>query len=92
LTIGVGLSPGDASYNEPYWYVSPSPYPDTTSLPALDGNGFWHSQHWVGAVLPTSRLTETVSTETQQQQVEAFFSAALKMSTTLLTADSLTQV
>jgi hypothetical protein len=92
LTIGVGLSPGDTSYNEPYWYVSPYPYPDITSLPALDGDGFWHTQHWVGAVLPTSRLTETVSTETQQQQVEAFLGAALKIATTLLIVDSPAQV
>ncbi len=37
LTVGVGLSPGDSSYHEPYWYVSPYPYPDPASLPALDG-------------------------------------------------------
>jgi len=88
FTVGVGLSPGDANYNEPYWYVSPYPYPETASLPALNGDGFWHTQHWVGAVLPASRLTAPVSVETQQQQVESFLQAALETSITLLQSAS----
>src|SRR5579883_811980 len=92
LTVGVGLSPGDASYHEPYWYVSPYPYPETASLPALNGHGFWHTQHWVGAVLTASRLTDPVSVETQQQQVESFLHAALETSITLLQSESSVQV
>ncbi len=84
LTVGVGLSPGDTSYPEPYWYVSPYPYPDAASLPALESLGFWHTQHWVGAVLPASRLTETISAEAQQQQVETFLHTAVKASIALL--------
>lgn len=84
LTVGVGLSPGDTSYNEPYWYVSPYPYPDNGSLPVLDGDGFWHTQHWVGAVLPASRLAPPTSAETQQQQVELFLHSALGLSIALL--------
>ena len=59
-TIGAGLSPGDGSYNEPYWYVTPWPYPDADRLGTLDGGGSWHTQGWVGAVLPTSRLLRNV--------------------------------
>ncbi len=92
LTVGVGLSPGDASYHEPYWYVSPYPYPDPAGLPALAGQGFWHTQHWVGAVLPASRLTESVSAETQQQQVETFLQAALSTSIGLLKSASRAEV
>jgi hypothetical protein len=92
LTVGVGLSPGDTYYNEPYWYVSPYPYPDTASLPALNSDGFWHTQHWVGAVLPASRLTESVSAEAQQQQVEAFLQAALSTSIALLKSKSSAEV
>jgi hypothetical protein len=84
LTIGVGLSPGDASYNEPYWYVSPYPYPGTASLPALDGYGVWHTQHWVGAVLLASELAKHVNAEAQSQQVTTFLKSALGASTTLL--------
>lgn len=92
LTVGVGLSPGDTSYNEPYWYVSPYPYPDTASLPALDGDGFWHTEPWVGAVLPASRLAPPTSIETQQQQVESFLHAALGASIALLQPGSLAEV
>jgi hypothetical protein len=88
LTIGIGLSPGDPSYQEPYWYVSPYPHPDTASLPVLDGHGFWHTQHWVGAVLLASRLPETVRADAQQQQVEAFLNSALRASILLLESGS----
>jgi hypothetical protein len=53
-TIGVGLSPGDGSYGEPYFYVTPWPYPpqrDEPSLPALPDGAAWHRTGWFGAVL-----------------------------------------
>jgi hypothetical protein len=50
-TIGAGFVPGDAQYPEPYWYVTPWPYPDASTLPPLP-LGFWHRDGWVGAVLP----------------------------------------
>jgi hypothetical protein len=50
VTIGVGLSPGDASYEEPYWYVTPWPHPAVAALPPLT-RGTWHTKGWVGAVL-----------------------------------------
>ncbi|OLP16358.1 hypothetical protein BST81_21445 [Leptolyngbya sp. 'hensonii'] len=81
-TVGLGLSPGDTSYPEPYWYVSPYPYPDTPSLPALEGKGFWHTQHWVGAVLTASQLGQ--NSTTQDQQLQAFLNSALSASISLL--------
>lgn len=94
MTVGIGLSPGDTSYEEPYWYVSPYPYPAIENLPSLDSNGFWHTQHWVGAVLTASRLaipiasgTDTKVAEMQKQQVEAFLNSALKESKALLKRD-----
>ena len=58
-SVGVGFSPGDASYNEPYWYVTPWPYPEATdSMPTLEGGGHWHTEGWTGAVLPATRLEE----------------------------------
>ena len=50
--IGVGHSPGDEWYAEPYWYVSPHP-PGEPSRPPLE-LGFWHTNGWVGAVLKAS--------------------------------------
>lgn len=84
LTVGLGLSPGDTSYLEPYWYVSPYPYPDIANLPILDGQAFWHTQHWVGAVLRSSQLTENANAETRQRQVATFLHSALQASRTLL--------
>ncbi len=49
-TIGVGMSPGDSSYGEPYYYVTPWPYPAAESLRPLC-RGEWHTAGWVGAVL-----------------------------------------
>ncbi|MBW4621495.1 MAG: hypothetical protein KME17_19310 [Cyanosarcina radialis HA8281-LM2] len=79
MTIGIGMSPGDRSYGEPYWYVSPYPYPNTGNLPPLEGNGFWHTQHWVGAVLTASRLTPDLAA---RSQVKAFLDSALQASKT----------
>jgi hypothetical protein len=55
-TIGVGLSPGDASYAGPYWYVTPWPYPTISEPPPLAAGGAWHRAGWFGAVLPVSPL------------------------------------
>lgn len=49
-TIGVGVSPGDDSYAQPYIYVGPSPYPPVDRLPAISV-GHWHTKNWIGAVL-----------------------------------------
>lgn len=50
-TIGVGLSPGDQSFAEPYYYVSPWPYPEPARLPVLKSGGSWNVLGWTGAVM-----------------------------------------
>ncbi|HTE47912.1 MAG TPA: DUF5996 family protein [Gemmatimonadaceae bacterium] len=80
-TISLGMEPGDDYYREPYFYASMYPSPSTDiERPPLEGNGEWHTRDWLGAVLPGSRLT----TSTQQTQVEAFLSSAVKACTSLL--------
>lgn len=75
LTVGVGLSPGDAGYDEPYWYVTPYPYPENReNLPILDGNGFWHTSGWVGAMLTASQFGEPTSSV---EQVKSFVNSAI---------------
>ena len=81
MSIGVGLSPGDSSYDQPYWYVTPWPYPDPANLPELDGGGSWHTQDWVGAILTASQLSQG---DEQQAQVKAFLQSAVKASLSLL--------
>jgi hypothetical protein len=73
-TIGVGQSPGDDSYDEPYWYVGPYPYPPVNDLPQLAGSGHWHTDGWVGASLPAS---DYVAASDQRAQVGAFIDSAV---------------
>ncbi|HEY4240406.1 MAG TPA: hypothetical protein VGM88_11345 [Kofleriaceae bacterium] len=47
--IGVGLSPGDRYYAEPYYYVIPAR--PVATAPAIGGGGFWRTDGWQGAVL-----------------------------------------
>lgn len=49
-TIGVGASPGDEFYAQPYFYVSPSPRFDGAALPELPPPGRWHTEGFLGAV------------------------------------------
>ena len=48
--IGVGLSPGDESYDQPYFYVNPWPHLDPSSLPEPVEPGHWHTEGFVGLI------------------------------------------
>lgn len=48
--IGIGLSPGDDYYAQPYFYLSPNPNPGTENLPQLPPGGRWHTREFFGAV------------------------------------------
>jgi len=75
-STGAGMSPGDDSYDEPYFYVNAYPAPTGDRLTAvLDGGGHWHTAGWIGAVLPGSRLTSDATA--QPGQLQAFLSSAL---------------
>jgi hypothetical protein len=56
-TIGIGLSPGDGTFSEPYLYVTPWPYPDASCLGALTV-GRWNTAGWTGAVLLGSEMKD----------------------------------
>lgn len=82
---GVGLEPGDAYYAEPYYYVNASPQPRAEQATAtLDGGGMWHTDEWVGAVLPGSRVSGDAAA--QQAQVRAFLDSALAACRTMVGA------
>lgn len=49
-SVGVGFSPGDDFYAQPYFYVSPWPRLDSVGLPDIPAPGHWHTQGFVGAV------------------------------------------
>jgi len=81
-SIGIGLSPGDGMYDEPYWYVTPSPHPDAKKLPPLEAGGSWHTQGWVGAVLPASCFAHQGNE--QESRVWQFVESAVGIATNLL--------
>lgn len=49
-SIGIGLSPGDEFYPQPYVYLGPSPPLQASGLPDLPRPGHWHTQGFIGAV------------------------------------------
>ena len=55
-SINVGLSLGDGSYGEPYWYVTPWPKP-SKALPTL-GVGTWHTKGFTAAVFGAAKHDE----------------------------------
>jgi hypothetical protein len=73
-SVNAGLSPGDGSYGEPYFYVSPWPYPDTAKLPPLPAPGHWHTEGFLATVSPASRILATAAPE---PAVEGFLEAAV---------------
>jgi len=72
-SIGVGMTPGDVYYPEPYFYVAPHPTPASAGNTPLDGGGHWHQKDWFGAVLTGTELLEKASRPEQQCQVSLVF-------------------
>ena len=70
-SIGVGFSPGDGSYDQPYFYVTPWPYPETANLPPLSKGAQWHRSAWTGAVLTAERLLSVSPGEQERAAREA---------------------
>jgi hypothetical protein len=73
-TSGVGFEPGDDYYNEPYFYVSLHPPPDTTTLPPLPAIGHWHAKDFTAAVATATRI---LAAKDQGKEVTAFLHAAI---------------
>jgi hypothetical protein len=57
-SVNAGFSPGDEHYEEPYFYVSPYPYPDSVKLPPLQALGHWHVRGFTAAIAPASRIVK----------------------------------
>jgi len=53
--LGIGFSPGDEHYDEPYFYVNSWPYAEEDDLEPLP-HGNWHTDNWVGAVLLSDEI------------------------------------
>ena len=76
-SVGVGMSPGDSSYPQPYFYVNPYPRPEDPPEAELAGGGHWHSEGFFGAVLLGEKVTEDDSAEAQGSRERSFIQSAL---------------
>ena len=80
-SVNAGFSPGDAQYEEPYFYVSPYPYPGAAKLPPLPAIGHWHVQGFTAAIAPASRI---LSVTGHQVAAEDFLASAVDAAKTAL--------
>ena len=74
---GAGMTPGDGEYAQPYFYVTPWPYPDIAKLAPLREPAFWHTQGWVGAVIEGTAVTKIDDAGGQEQMVGAALADAV---------------
>ncbi len=72
--VGIGLSPGDEYYDEPYFYVSVYPKPDPATLPTLPMFGHWHTHEFMAAVAPAHKI---VAAKDQESETGAFLRCAV---------------
>lgn len=86
-SVGLGLSPGDESYDEPYWYVTPWPCPEVSALPGLEGGGRWHREGWTSAVLTASDLVSAGGSAAQAGRTAAFLDSAIRACLVLIDAE-----
>ncbi len=71
--IGVGFSPGDQSYDQPYFYVNPWPHLAAQSLPDAVRPGHWHTEGFVGMIATGE---EILSLDDIRAGTEAFLRAS----------------
>jgi hypothetical protein len=74
-TVGVGLSPGDEHIGEPYFYVTPWPYPPAAKLPRVPEIGGWYVKKFTAAVVPAHRI---LAAKGRQTETENFLNAAVE--------------
>jgi hypothetical protein len=82
--VGVGVSPGDEFYAQPYVYVSPWPRFDADgALPSLPAPGHWHTQGFFGAVATGE---EILTLKNRGPELLAFVTAAFEIGRARLAA------
>ena len=76
-SVGIGLSPGDNAYAEPYLYCNPWPVPER-SLPAPPKPLQWHTEGFTSLVCPASRMDGEQNLSTLTESAFALVIAALR--------------
>jgi hypothetical protein len=80
-SVGIGLSPGDEYYDEPYFYVSIYPDSDPAMLPPLPMVGNWHTSEFTAAVAPAHKI---LAAQNQRIETDKFLRDAVAASLWLL--------
>jgi hypothetical protein len=79
--VGIGLSPGDEYYDEPYFYVSVYPKPDPATLPTLPMFGHWHTHEFMAAVAPAHKI---IAAKNQESETGEFLQCAIDVALKIL--------
>jgi hypothetical protein len=82
-SIGVGFSPGDGSFDAPYWYILPWPAPEKNILSDELVEAGWHANGWMGGVLKSEQIRLT-SANDQKELVSSFVQSAVGSAADLL--------
>lgn len=72
-TITLGMSPGDESIAEPYFYVSTWPHVLTSQFPMLKNGAIWVEEEWTGSVFLSS---EIIKKKNQEEAIVNYFEDA----------------
>lgn len=84
-SIGIGLSPGDASDPLPYWYVNPYPRPETVDGLPQPVFGAWNTEGFVGLKLDAATVIgDGVG---QEERVRQFLGDAISICRDSLAGD-----
>ncbi len=77
-TVGVGMSPGDADVDQPYFYVNAWPAGDRSRLPPMEeSRGRWSTDGWFGAALPARDVVDDGDPDAQALTVTQFYDFAV---------------
>ena len=75
-TIGVGFSPGDDHYAEPYFYISPWSDIDKSDLPEPAVTGHWHTDGFTGII---ATGTQVLNLADLDRELPEFLSGAFAL-------------
>ncbi|MEL6674624.1 MAG: hypothetical protein AAFR61_20605 [Bacteroidota bacterium] len=82
--LGIGLSPGDESYDQPYFYANPYPVPEATATLPQPSHGHWHRENWTGLVMTATDVAAAGDAAGQQALMERYVKEALAFNYQLL--------
>ncbi len=71
--IGMGMTPGDDSYTEPYFYCNPHPTPNKGADLPKPTIGHWYTEGWKGIVLTAE---EMLKYENREEAVNNYLEAS----------------